>query len=117
MIWELDTTKPSAVDITAARMPTPRSAANHAGNSSMKSSAKALLLVASGSVSTSPRIARARRPPKPSIPKVRPKVKARLMNRRRSLGFSSAQSLLPMWGSMPNGTWARSTASTDHQEW
>ena len=37
MICDEETTKPSAVDMTAARMPTPINAASQVGNSSMNS--------------------------------------------------------------------------------
>ena len=82
----------------------------------MNSSAKALLLVAPGSVSASPNTARASKPPSPNMPRVRPKVKAKPRKRRRSLGFFSAHSLLPMCGSRPKGRWDSTMAATDHQE-
>ena len=40
-IWDDETTKPSAVDITAARIPTPSKAANQLGNNSIKSKTRA----------------------------------------------------------------------------
>ena len=43
MICDEDTTRPSAVDMIAARMPTPIRAASQVGNSSMKSIGRAAL--------------------------------------------------------------------------
>ena len=48
MICEDDTTRPSAVDITAARMAMPSKAASQFGESSMNSSKSAWLLVSPG---------------------------------------------------------------------
>ena len=36
--------------------------------------------------------------------------------RRRLRELSRAQSLLPMWGSSPSGTWAASSAKMSHRE-
>ena len=82
MICEDDTTRPSAVDMMAARIPTPISAASQVGNSSMKSFGRDWLGLASSASSASPSTARANRPARPNMPSVMPKVNASLMKER-----------------------------------
>ena len=117
MIWDEEMTKPSAVDMIAARMPTPTSAASHVGKISMNSSGKAWFGLAPSAYSASPSSARADSPAKPSIPSVSPNENAKPMNVRCCRAFFSAQSLLPRCGSRPSGTWETRMANTDHQEW
>ena len=113
MTWDDDTTRPSAVDMIAARMPTPINAASQGGNNSMKSIGKAWFWLSS----VSPSIALASRPPSPSMPSVIPKAKASLMNERCWPVSFNAHSLLPRCGSRPNGRWATTMQAIDHQEW
>ena len=90
-ICDEETTKPSAVDITAASIPTPNNAANQEGNKSINNRAKAWLLSI-----PSPKITLAIIPPKPSIARISAKTKAKRINCMRWVGSFRAQSLLPI---------------------
>ena len=80
MICDEETTSPSAVDMIAARIPTPISAASQVGNNSMKSMGSDAFGVAPSWSSASPSTPRASNPARPSMPRVIPKVNASLMN-------------------------------------